>query len=74
MNKFKPKIGIIITARTDSKRLPNKVLFKIRNLTLLEFMVNRLKKIKGINKIIIATTKKKNDDKIVSLFNQKKKN
>ena len=59
---MKNSIGCIIQARTGSKRLPAKVLYKINKVTILEILITRLKKL-GI-KIIVATTKKKSDNKI----------
>ena len=56
----------IIQARMGSKRLPGKVLRSYKNLTPLGVLCGRLKKIKEISKIIVATTKEKKDDKIVS--------
>ena len=53
------KIACIIQARSNSKRLPNKILKKISGRTVLEILISRLKKSKKIDKIIIATTKKK---------------
>ena len=50
---------IIIQARMGSKRLPGKMLMKLSNYTLIEWVIKRLKKIKIKAKIIIATTKKK---------------
>lgn len=53
---------VIIQARMGSKRLPGKSLKKFRNTTPLEVLIRRIKKIKKINKIIVATTKLKKDD------------
>jgi len=61
------KIACIIQARSNSKRLPNKILKKISGKTVLEILISRLKKSKKIDKIIIATTKKKNDDIIIKI-------
>jgi spore coat polysaccharide biosynthesis protein SpsF len=61
------KIDIIVEARTSSTRFPNKVLKKIGNKRTLEIMIERLKKIKFISDIIIATTNNKYDDEIVKL-------
>ena len=61
------KVDIIVEARSKSKRFPNKVLKKIDNKTVLEIMINRLKNINGINDIIIATTRNKEDEKIVQI-------
>ena len=53
----------IILARTGSSRLKNKTLWKPFNnsLTLINFFINRLKKCKKIDKIVLATTKKTKD-------------
>ena len=59
------KFGIIIQARTGSRRLPNKVFYKIGKKTLLDHIVSALKKEKLHNKIIIATTNLKKDIKII---------
>ncbi len=61
------KVVAITQARTGSTRFPKKILKKICNQTLLEIHLNRIKKSKIINKIIVATTHKKDDDKVVEL-------
>ncbi len=63
---------IIIQARMGSKRLPGKMLMKLSNYTLIEWVIKRLKKIKIKAKIIIATTKKKEDDKITKIGKKNK--
>lgn len=64
------KIGVIIQARTGSTRLPNKVLMNIEGKTVLEHVVNRVKKSKLIDEIIIATTIKQ-EDSIIELESKK---
>ena len=59
-------IGAIIQARMDSRRLRGKVLKKIFNKPMLFYQIERLKKSKLLNKIIVATTVNKNDDKIIN--------
>jgi len=54
----------IVQARMSSLRLPNKVLIKIYNKTMLERVINSIKKSKKITKIIVATSILKSDDKI----------
>jgi spore coat polysaccharide biosynthesis protein SpsF (cytidylyltransferase family) len=49
----------IIQARYSSKRLPGKVLKKILGITVLQRVVNQIKKAKKISKIIVATSKEK---------------
>ena len=55
----------IIQARMNSSRLPNKVLLNYKDLTPLSILIKRLKKSKYLKRIIIATTKKRIDNKIV---------
>ena len=57
----------IIQARYDSKRFYGKILKKIKDKTILEIIVNKLKKSKLINKIVIATSNEKIDSKIIKL-------
>ena len=54
-----------------SSRLPGKVLMEIDGKPMLEFMYQRVKKSKLIDKIIIATTTKNNDIPIVDLCQKK---
>ena len=56
----------IIQARMGSKRFPGKSLRSYKNITPLEVLCKRLKKVKEVSKIIVATTKEKKDDKIVN--------
>jgi spore coat polysaccharide biosynthesis protein SpsF (cytidylyltransferase family) len=56
------KIDIIVEARTQSKRLPGKLIMKILDRPVIDLMIERLKKINKINDIIIATTTNKDDD------------
>ena len=64
------KIAAIIQARTSSTRLPGKVLKELpyaSGITCLEQVIRRLKKSKKLNDIIIATTKKTEDDPIINI-------
>ena len=56
------KVAIIIQARMNSTRLPNKVLAKLNGKSLFEFLVTRLKKGTLVNEIILATTNNPIDD------------
>lgn len=62
----------IIQARMSSKRLPGKMLKNILNKTLLERVVNQVKKSKHVQRIIIATSNQKSDDKLVKFCKKKK--
>src|SRR3712207_317315 len=60
------KVVCIIQARTGSTRLPGKILKKICDKTVLEHDIERIKRIKNIDEIVIATTDKTQDDLIVN--------
>lgn len=62
------KIVASIEARMTSSRLPGKVLLEaIDNISMLEFMIQRVKKSSYIDEIIVATTVNKEDDLIIDL-------
>ena len=61
-NSMQNKIAVIIQARMNSTRLPSKVLAKLNEKSLFEFLVKRLKKSSLINEIILATTNNSIDD------------
>ena len=56
-------IGIIIQARMLSKRLPGKVLKKILGKPMIELIIQRLKKCKEVDEIIVATSKDNSNQK-----------
>lgn len=58
------KIVCIIQARVGSTRLPGKVLKKISGKTVLEHDIDRLKRVKNIDEVIIATTVLEKDNAI----------
>ena len=64
--------NIIIQARCGSKRFPNKILQKIKNETLIEFMIDRISSKFPKKNIIIATTDSKKDDKLISVLKKNK--
>lgn len=68
------RIGSIIEARMSSTRLPGKVLLKVKNKTILDHLVKRIKLVNKINKIIVATTKNETDERIVNWCQKKKIN
>lgn len=61
------KIIATIEARMTSTRLPGKPLLKIKNFTVLEYLVNRLKYAPSISDIVLATTTNDEDDPLVKL-------
>jgi len=61
-------IGAIIQARMGSTRLPGKVLMKIMDdISILEYMIQRVEKSSLIDKVIVATTSDPKDDPIYDL-------
>ena len=63
MHRNKKTIAII-QARTGSKRLPNKVILPIAGKPSLHYVIERTKRSKYIDKIILATTTNKSDDQL----------
>jgi spore coat polysaccharide biosynthesis protein SpsF len=62
-------INIIIQARSSSKRYPSKILRTlVANQVLIMFLINKLKKIKSINKVIVATTIENSDKKLCNIL------
>jgi len=61
------KIGAIIQARTGSTRLPEKVLMKLIDKTVLEHVVERVNQAELIDTVIVATTVSESDNKIAEL-------
>ena len=62
----------IIQARSSSKRFKDKVLHLIYGVPLIQHVVNRIKKSKEISKIIVSSSYKKSDDKLISYLKRKK--
>ena len=64
------KTVAIIQARVGSTRLPGKVLLDLKGKTVLNHVVDRVKKSKYIDEVIVATTYLEQDDKIVDECNK----
>jgi len=60
----KENIGAIIFSRYDSSRLYGKALIDIEGRSLLGRVIDRAKLIKGVSKIVVATSNRKIDDAI----------
>lgn len=66
-------IAIFLSARSGSKRLPNKHFLKINSkLNVIDVCILRLKKSKFANNIFLCTTKKKEDDKFKNVCRKHK--
>ncbi|MBN3905794.1 MAG: glycosyltransferase family protein [Nostoc sp. NMS1] len=61
------KTVIIVQARMTSTRLPGKVLKKVLDKSLLEYQIERLKRVKLADEIVIATTINRKDLPIIEL-------
>ncbi len=59
-----PHVSIIVQARMGSSRLPGKVLKEVLNRPLLSFQIERLRRIKNSNSLVIATSDLETDDPI----------
>ena len=66
------KLITIIQARVNSSRFPSKILEKFNDKTLLEILINRLKRSSKLKKIIVATTTKPEDRIIEKICNKSK--
>jgi len=64
------KVSAIIQARVGSTRLPGKVLMKVMDKTILEYVVERVKKAKTLDDTIVATSVEKADLPIVNLVSK----
>jgi len=62
------KVLAIIQARMKSTRLPGKVLKKLGEKSVLEILIERLRKSKTIDEMVVATTTSKEDDIIIKLL------
>jgi len=61
---FLLKVIAIVQARMGSTRLPGKVLKKIKDKFVLDYVIDRLRMCKNLDDIILATTTNKKDDKL----------
>jgi spore coat polysaccharide biosynthesis protein SpsF len=63
----KPRIIATVEARMTSRRLPEKVLMPAAGQPLLGVLVERLKRAKGLDGIVVATTTNPTDDAVAAL-------
>lgn len=67
---MKERVVAIIQARMSSTRLPGKVLLDLGGRPVLERMIDRVKRSKLVNEVVVATTTDLSDDPIVTLCEQ----
>ena len=65
-------LTLVIQARMNSTRFPNKVMSDLSGAPLIERILQRVKRVKKIGKIIIATTKGKEDNILVEIAKSNK--
>lgn len=65
-------LPLVIQARTNSSRFPYKVLSNLNGAPLITRIIERVKRVKKISSIIIATTKRKDDDILVEIAKSNK--
>ncbi len=65
------KIALIFFARSNSKRLKNKLFKQISDDSILSHTINITKNLKIVDEKVMATTLRKNDNKIVNLAKKK---
>ncbi len=70
MEKEHSKIVVTIEARMMSSRLPGKVLLPANGKPMLAHLVSRLKQVKSIQEIVLATTINQTDDCLVEFAHQ----
>lgn len=63
-------VTIMIQARTSSHRFPKKVLSKIENYPMIWHVINRIKTIEIVDKIVLITTTDREDKKLVRIANE----
>ncbi len=59
---------VILQARMSSSRLPGKVLKEVNGMPILYWHIQRIKQAKKVDKIIVATSTDKSDDKLVDFL------
>ena len=64
------KFFAFITARSDSTRLPHKMLLPIRGRKVIEHVIDRAKMIRGLEGIVLCTTDRKEDDELAAIAKQ----
>ncbi|KAF0135233.1 MAG: acylneuraminate cytidylyltransferase [Candidatus Saganbacteria bacterium] len=64
------KKAIFITVRTGSSRLPNKCLLKINGKSTIEYLIDRMKRSKKADIIVLCTTELKEDDILCEIANK----
>ena len=70
-SNIKKKNVAVIVARSNSKRLKKKAYLKVNGKYLIDHLIKRAKLSKKIDVIILCTTKKNDDDKLIEIAKKK---
>src|SRR5690606_464279 len=65
------KIGLQITARMKSSRLPFKLLMDLNGYSIIEHVINRSKLIKGVESVVLCTSVNAQDKPLVDVAREK---
>ena len=65
------KTAVIIQARMGSKRLPGKIMKKILNKPMIEYLIKRVSRSTMVDDIIVATSKKRENKELVYFLKSK---
>ena len=68
---MKTVVGAIVQARISSERFPGKVLFEVEGKPVLQYLLERLERCRGLNTTIVATSKEPADMAIAELCQQR---
>jgi len=63
--------SIFIPIRLKSERLPKKALKKINGKSMIQYLIERLQKVKNIENIVICTTNHSSDDELIEFLEKK---
>lgn len=72
MRKKGSRVVAIVQARMGSTRFPEKVVAPLAGKTLIEILIDRVKKARSLDHVVVATTTAKQDDKLAELLRARK--
>ena len=67
VKQLKPRVGIVIVARCTSNRLPNKAILPIAGRESIAVLIDRMKRVKHADSLVLATSTDRTDDVLVEI-------
>ncbi|MFW9872378.1 MAG: cytidylyltransferase domain-containing protein [Candidatus Thorarchaeota archaeon] len=64
------RIGLFITVRMASTRLPSKALLEIKGKPIIQHLINWIKRVHDLDEIILCTTRKEEDKELIEIARQ----